>query len=39
MTCEVFPTYVMQNSIKLTYEPPRGIKANMIRCYNIIEDE
>jgi dynein heavy chain len=34
-----FPTYVMQNSIKLTYEPPKGIKSNMIRCYNIIEPD
>jgi len=28
----------MQNSIKLTYEPPKGIKSNVIRCYNLLEN-
>jgi len=32
-----FPTYIMQNSIKLTYEPSKGIKSNIIRCYNLLE--
>lgn len=39
MPTEEFPTYVMQNSIKLTQEPPKGVKSNMIRCYNIIDKE
>lgn len=39
MPTEDFPTFVMQNSIKLTYEPPKGVKSNMLRCYNIIENE
>lgn len=37
MPDENFPTYIMQNSIKLTYEPPKGIKSNVIRCLNILD--
>ncbi|XP_044001574.1 dynein axonemal heavy chain 1-like [Aphidius gifuensis] len=28
-----FPSSILENSIKLTVEPPRGIKANMMRAY------
>lgn len=33
MPADYFPVSVLQNSLKLTTEPPRGLKANMKRCY------
>ncbi len=34
MPAPYFPVAVLQNGIKLTTEPPRGIKANLKRGYN-----
>jgi len=34
MPCNYFPVFVLQNGVKLTTEPPRGIKANLKRGYN-----
>lgn len=35
-----FPIGILQHSIKMTTEPPKGIKANMLRLYNTFtEDE
>ena len=29
--CDYFPVSVLQNSIKLTTEPPKGIKNNLLK--------
>jgi dynein heavy chain len=34
MPSDRFPVPVLQNAIKITNEPPRGIKANLIRTFN-----
>ncbi|KPI85651.1 putative dynein heavy chain [Leptomonas seymouri] len=34
-----FPIGVLQRSIKMTTEPPKGIKANMQRLYNTFSEE
>jgi dynein heavy chain len=39
MPANYFPASVLQNGIKLTTEPPRGIKANLKRSWNDIDEE
>lgn len=34
-----FPIGILQRSIKMTTEPPKGIKANMLRLYNNFSEE
>ena len=34
-----FPIAVLQQSIKMTTEPPQGLKANLMRLYNQVPDD
>jgi dynein heavy chain len=36
MSCDFFPPSILQSSIKLTSEPPQGIKSSLQRSYNQI---
>jgi dynein heavy chain len=34
-----FPIAVLQRAIKMTTEPPRGLKANLLRMYNLLDED
>jgi len=39
MPSNQFPVSILQNGSKLTIEPPRGIKANLLRAYTAQNDD
>lgn len=34
-----FPVSILQNSSKVTIEPPRGVKANLLKSYSSFSDD
>ena len=39
MPCDYFPITILQNGVKLTNEPPKGIKSNLLKTYSLMSSE
>lgn len=39
MPSTVFPVTILMKGIKMTYEPPRGLKNNLLRSFLAIENK
>lgn len=39
MPCKGFPVPILQNGLKVTFEPPKGIKANLTKSIMSMNDE